>query len=136
MAEFHRVLRPSSGRAVLLTNMTNSDRLAAALSGGVAASGKHRRLWTVTCRRRLTLGHMEAVLFLASPCPYEASDPSQDSVAETHSAGFHYLNYIGLPIAGTQECSASMPKLPPESMRLPWENKERGRTHWSIEKAD
>ncbi|CAE7204150.1 Thumpd3 [Symbiodinium sp. CCMP2592] len=55
VAEFCRVLRPS-GRAALLTNQANAGRLAEALAAGP---------WHVLCRRKVLLGHMEAVLFLA-----------------------------------------------------------------------
>eukprot|EP00439_Symbiodinium_sp_Y106_P066985 s1596_g11.t1 len=56
VAEFCRVLRPSTGRAALLTNQANAGRLAEALAAGP---------WHVLCRRKVLLGHMEAVLFLA-----------------------------------------------------------------------
>jgi len=58
VSEFARVLRPESGRVVLLTNQSNSERLVQALQA-------QKGMWEVTCRRRLTLGNMEAVMFLA-----------------------------------------------------------------------
>ncbi|CAE7569581.1 unnamed protein product [Symbiodinium natans] len=57
LAEFCRVLRPGTGRAVLLTNQANAVRLAEAFADGP---------WQVLCRRKVLLGHMEAVLFLAT----------------------------------------------------------------------
>lgn len=104
LAEFRRILSPSTGRVVLLTNKANSQKLVDAF---LAAADS----WVVTCRRRLTLGFMEAVLFLAMVRP---------------AAG-------GVPCA--EEAEASQPlAMPPESMRLPWED-GRGRAKWSSFKA-
>lgn len=58
LAEFHRVLRRDTGRIVLLTNMANAERLANVFLSALQA-------WTVTCRRRLLLGNMESILFVA-----------------------------------------------------------------------
>lgn len=91
VAEFRRVVRPGTGRAVLLTNLANSERLERALL-------LHSSAWTVTCRRRLTLGFMEATLYLV------AARPSGEAA------------------------------LPPETMRLPWED-SKGRAKWSSLKA-
>lgn len=66
VAEFARVLR-AAGKVVLLTNMANAERLGDALC---------TELWTPTCRRRLLLGKMEAVLFLASRALPGASKPT------------------------------------------------------------
>uniref|UniRef100_A0A7S0A0H3 THUMP domain-containing protein n=1 Tax=Pyrodinium bahamense TaxID=73915 RepID=A0A7S0A0H3_9DINO len=65
LAEFRRVLKPGTGRAVLLTNQANAERLARAL----CCTAHPQLSWTVTCRRRLLLGNMEAVLFLAVARP-------------------------------------------------------------------
>jgi len=96
--EFRRVLRPCTGRAVLLTNQANADRLTDALLASP-------RPFAVTCRRRLSLGFMKAVLFVAvCPPPEGHCDDS----------------------SGT--------RLPPESCRLQWED-DRGRAKWTSFKA-
>jgi len=99
--EFRRVLKTGVGRAVLLTNQVNAPRLAAALLAEPGA-------WEVTCRRRLTLGFMEAVIFLAT------------ATATPQGAASNGQREPGV--------------LPPETVRLPWED-GRGRAKWSSFKA-
>eukprot|EP00928_Gymnodinium_smaydae_P037422 TRINITY_DN25981_c0_g2_i1.p1 TRINITY_DN25981_c0_g2~~TRINITY_DN25981_c0_g2_i1.p1 ORF type:complete len:443 (-),score=56.10 TRINITY_DN25981_c0_g2_i1:570-1898(-) len=72
VAEFHRVLRPSVGRAALLTNQANQHRLIAALAAVPGA-------WTVTCRRKIPLGKMESILFL---CKANLVDTSAEATGE------------------------------------------------------
>eukprot|EP00927_Polykrikos_kofoidii_P066525 TRINITY_DN62104_c0_g1_i1.p1 TRINITY_DN62104_c0_g1~~TRINITY_DN62104_c0_g1_i1.p1 ORF type:complete len:439 (-),score=83.32 TRINITY_DN62104_c0_g1_i1:71-1387(-) len=105
VAEFRRVLRVGSGRVALLTNQANSGRLSAAL---LAPPG----LWEVTCRRKLRLGNMEAVLFLATARPASS--------------------VTGSPSSGDGGDNA---KLPAETLRLPWEG-QRGRANWTSLKAE
>ncbi|CAK8998603.1 unnamed protein product [Durusdinium trenchii] len=57
LAEFWRVLRLGTGRAALLTNQANSKTLIQAMAGR----------WHVECQRKVLLGNMEALLFLATP---------------------------------------------------------------------
>lgn len=99
LTEFRRVLRPSGGRVVLLTNQANSQKLVDIFAA--------RPEWEVTCRRRLTLGFMEGILFLARVRSGE---------------------FVSHPEGPAQV------SLPPESMRLPWED-SRGRAKWSSFKA-
>ncbi|CAJ1406597.1 unnamed protein product [Effrenium voratum] len=68
LREFRRVLR-SDGRVVLLTNQANAATLLEALEG-----------WQVDCRRKVLLGHMEALLFLARPSGSGAIAEAHDSM--------------------------------------------------------
>ncbi|CAE8687150.1 unnamed protein product [Polarella glacialis] len=104
VAEFHRVLKPGSGRAVLLTNKANSACLADALSAEVTP-------WQVSCRRRILLGYMEAVLFVATALPANVKDE------------------------GLMAATSGKPLLPKESCRLHWEDNNQGRRRWTAMKA-
>lgn len=112
VAEFRRVLKPVKGRAVLLTSLANSDRLGRALCSAPDQ-------WAVTCRRRLLLGHMESMLFVAF------ARPVTDATRAAATAGCH---------AEASETGAEPGLLPPESSRLPWED-HHGRHRWSAQKA-
>eukprot|EP00931_Biecheleriopsis_adriatica_P077298 TRINITY_DN50886_c0_g1_i1.p1 TRINITY_DN50886_c0_g1~~TRINITY_DN50886_c0_g1_i1.p1 ORF type:complete len:448 (-),score=106.17 TRINITY_DN50886_c0_g1_i1:41-1273(-) len=86
--EFWRVLRPGNGRAVLLTNQANAARLGEALTSGCSGH------WKVMCRRKVLLGHMEAVLFTAmhSTAPIGSGGDSLPQVSmrlpwEDHNEG-------------------------------------------------